>query len=218
MLRLRREHQQLSQRILQSERDKRKLREEYEDLNIKYEHFCSDTSEQLRKAEEKHKSWQLKAKELADELAECKDELFNLQPCDEVTDSQVASEWDTLCQQITRWIDDEAEFVEDLFTRLEYLKKQHQLSPTVQEYWGKDRQLLVNRYKMNEDLDNVLRYNIHCLLETWVFDDTIYLFGLKKDDARLLRTIEHSLSTLSPQRGTYLTFQSFVIHVFCKAY
>ncbi|MCJ1392988.1 hypothetical protein MMC18_005860 [Xylographa bjoerkii] len=159
--RLKIEHQQLNQRLSQSERDKRKLREENEGLKAKYEQLRSDATDQMRKAEQEQEAWRLKAKELADELAECKDELFNLQPRDEVTDSQVARDWDTLCQQITRWIDDEAEFVGDLATRLELLKEQHQLSPKNQDYWGWDRQRLVNRYKMNQDLDAILRYNIH---------------------------------------------------------
>ena len=205
------EHHQLQQKYAQSERDKGKLSKENEKLEDKYQTFCSKASEQLRKAddrtvaaEETQRAWQLQAQEIAEELRQCKDELFSLQPHGGITDTQIAAEWDTLCQQITRWVDDEAEFASDLHTRLEELLRQNQLSQTIQKYWGRDRQRLVNRDKMNDELDFMLRYNIHCLLEDWVFDESIYLFGLRKDDARLLKDIENGLASLKPARGKYL--------------
>ncbi|MCJ1473627.1 hypothetical protein MMC13_002278 [Lambiella insularis] len=206
--RLKTEVEQLKLKNQQWESEKAKLIKQNEHLNLKYESFCHKASEQLENADSRCKAaenarqlWQLKARKIAEELAKCKDELFSLQPRGEVTDSQIATEWDALCQQIARWVDDEAEFDgPDLFTRLKELRDHNQLSPTIQNYWGKDRQLLVNRFKMNEDLDCILRYDIHCLLEAWVFDDAIYLFGLNKEDTRLLSTIEQSLANLKPPR------------------
>ena len=105
-----------------------------------------------------------------------------------------------LCQQITKWVDDEAEFVSDLNIRLEELRHQNQLSQTTQHYWGGDRQLLIHRYNMNDDLDFMQRDNIHCHLETCVFDESIYPFGLNKGDANLLKDIKHGLGSLKPPK------------------
>ena len=200
--------QQLNQRYLQSERDRERLLKDKENLVKRYESFCLETSQSLRQADDRTEAaeksqhaWQIEARGIAEELAQCKDELFSLQPRSEVTDTQVAAEWDTLCQQITRWVDDEAEFTSDLNTRLNYLNSHGLLSPTVEKYWGRDRQLLVNRFKMKDDLDCVLRYNIHCLLEFWIFDETNYLFGLDKDDSKFLQGLEQGLANLRPARG-----------------
>jgi len=201
--------EKLQAQLQQSERDRERLVKDNENLDKRYESFCREASQSLRQADDRTEAaekaqhaWQIEAREIAEELAQCKDELFSLQPRSDVTDTQVAAEWDTLCQQITRWVDDEAEFTSDLITRLKELHNHGLLSPIVEKYWGKDRQLTVNRFKMNDDLDCVLRYNIHCLLEYWIFDETIYLFGLDKEDSKFLHGLEESLASLRPSRGT----------------
>ena len=200
--------QQLNQRYLQSERERERMAKDNENLNQRYNSFCNEASQSLKQADDRTEAaekaqhaWQMEARGIAEELAQCKDELFSLQPRSEVTDTQIAAEWDTLCQQITRWVDDEAEFTSDLITRLKELNNLGHLSVTVEKYWGKDRQLTVNRFKMNDDLDCILRYNIHCLLESWIFDENIYLFGLDIEDSRFLRSLEESLANLRPTRG-----------------
>jgi hypothetical protein len=202
--------QQLNQRCVQSERERERLLKDKENLEKRYESFCHEASQSLRQADDRTEgaekaqhAWQIEARGIADELAQCKDELFSLQHRSDVTDTQVIAEWDTLCQQITRWVDDEAEFTSDLLMRLKDLHSHGLLSPTVEKYWGKDRQLTVNRFKMNDDLDCLLRYNIHCLLESWIFDEVNYLFGLDKEDSKLLHGLEQSLANLRPPRGMF---------------
>jgi DNA repair exonuclease SbcCD ATPase subunit len=198
----------LGQKLTQSERERIKLVKDLEGLEKKYEVFCANAYERLRKADEraekaesKQHEWQIEARTIADELAQCKDELFGLQPRNEVTDTHVATLWDTLCQQIIRWVDDEAEFASELIPRLKELQSHNQLSDLVIKYWGPDRQIIVRNHKMTDDLDCLLRYNIHCLLENYVFDESIYFFGLKETDKYLLQLIETSMGSLKPPRG-----------------
>jgi len=200
--------QQLNQRYLQSEHERERLLKGKENLETRYESFCNEASQSLKQADDRTEAaekaqhaWQIEARGIAEELAQCKDDLFGLQHRSDVTDTQVIAEWDTLCQQISRWVDDEAEFTSDLLTRLKDLHSHSLLSPTVEKFWGKDRQLTVNRFKMNDDLDCLLRYNIHCLLESWIFNETIYLFGLDMEDSKLLHGLEQSLANLRPRRG-----------------
>lgn len=206
--RLKSELLHLNNQYLQSEHEKEDLRQRDADLHESYLEFCEKTHKEVQEAndrgsaaEEEERKWKLKAKELSDELSQCKDELFSLQPHWGASDTQIASDWDSLCQQITRWVDDEAEFTKELLEQLTDLKQRGHLTSTILKYWAPDRQLIVNRYDLNDDLDWLVRYNIHCLLETFIFSETVCLFGLTEEDARLIRAMERSLSTLKPQRG-----------------
>ena len=206
--RLRSELLQLNNRFLQSDHENTELRQRDVDLHEAYLEFCEKTNKDVKDAndrgsaaEEEERKWKLKAKELSDELSQCKDELFSLQPQWGASDTQIGSDWDSLCEQITRWVDDEAEFTNELLTQLTELKQRGYLTSVILKYWAPDRQLIVNRYELNDDLDWLVRYNIHCLLESFIFNETVCLFGLTEEDSRLIKSMEKSLSTLKPQRG-----------------
>lgn len=143
----------------------------------------------------------IRVEDISEELRKCKDELFNLQPPNQVADTQIGAEWEALCSSITTWIDDQSGGIGDLRCRLIELKGK-ELSKSFDEYWGEDRQLIANAYsKTSNILDELLRYNIHCLLEDRVFDDRVYMVGLRSSDAELLHVIEQNLGKLEPQRG-----------------
>ena len=72
--------------------------------------------------EDAKRAWQSQAQNFESELNTCKDVLSKLQPPDQVADSQVIGEWDTICQQIDRWIDDDARGIENLRSRMISLK------------------------------------------------------------------------------------------------
>ena len=153
--------------------------------------------ERLTASERDRDSWRKKARETADELADCRDELFTLHPRDAITDTQVGEDWDRLCQQIAQWVDDEMEIKDDPSNQLGLLPN----NSLVRGYWGEDRQRLIERYSMKDDFDWLLRYNIHCLLEKDIFSESIYLFGLPESDARVLARVEKALGKLEPRRG-----------------
>ena len=146
----------------------------------------------------------LQAKE--EELQKCKDELFDLQPPSQISDVEIGNEWEMLCGNITRWIDDQAGGMGSLSSELKRLKQLDKFTKTIAFFWGDDRQELArhaNRYP--NIIDVLIRYNIHCLLEEMVFDESIYMFGLQRKSAELLTMIENQMGALEPRRGKVIS-------------
>lgn len=199
------------------------LDNEFKDLEKKYasleeEHEKTsaqklDIEEGKKEAEEKLKSASIKIRDVSEELQKCKDELFGLQPPDSVTDTDVIKEWEALCSSIVFWIDNESGGIEDLQSQLIELSDKQKFNERLDEYWGKDRQLIANYYSKNfKDstiCDNLLRYNIHRLLEDRVFDDLVYMVGIYPSTAELLRTIEKIMAEMKPPRGKKETISSY---------
>ena len=149
----------------------------------------------------------LQAKE--EELQKCKDELFALQPLSPISDAQIGHEWERLCGAITQWIDDQAGGMGSLQSELKRLRQRDEFSDTVDLYWGADRQELALRSSRYPDIIDVLiRYNIHCLLEKRVFDESVYMFGLGGRSAELLTMIEKQMNALEPRRGNFILLRN----------
>ena len=168
-----------------------------------------------KEAEAKTQVALFKIQDVSEELQRCKDELFNLQPPNQVADTSISAEWEALCANITNWIDDQAGGIDDLRSQLRELKAKEEFSDIIDRYWGKDRQLLANHYsKEISILDDLLRFNIHCLLENRVFDGRVYMVGMRCSDAELLRTIELDMAGREPQRGTQGFSSSSISNLF----
>lgn len=164
------------------------------------------TKANLRVEEERRKQAErlgrIRVQELSAELQTCKDELFNLQPPNQVPDTDISAEWKVLRSSITNWIDDKSGGIDSLQPQLMELKARKEHSYALDEYWGEDRQFIADRYSKDSNiLDELLRYNVHRFLEEKVFDDAVYMVGLSPSEANLLHTIERALATLEPSRG-----------------
>lgn len=179
----------------------------------KYNQLYKTTTTQLEKlraekanTEEIARKTHLKLQAKEEELQKCKDELFDLQPPSQISDIQIGNEWEMLCGNITRWIDDQAGGMGSLYSELKRLRQLDQFTKTIAFYWGDDRQELArhaNRYP--NIIDVLIRYNIHCLLEERVFDESVYMFGLQRKSAELLTMIENQMSALEPRRGNVIS-------------
>ena len=177
--------------------------------NEKYNQLYKTTTTQLEKlraekakVEEIARKTHLKLQAKEEELQKCKDELFDLQPPSQISDVQIGNEWERLCGNITRWIDDQGDGMGSLYSELKRLKQMDEFTETVALYWGDDRQELAhhaNRYPYI--IDVLIRYNIHCLLEKRIFDESVYMFGLRHKSAELLTMIEKQMNALDPRRG-----------------
>lgn len=175
--------------------------------------LISDVEGRRKQADANTQIALLKVQELSEELQRCKDELFNLQPPNPVADTHISAEWDALCSSITTWIDDQSGGVEDLRTQLRELDANNKYSKALAKYWGEDRQLIANHYSQSSNiLDELLRYNIHCFLETKVFNDRVYMVGLSPSEAKLLLTIEREMAKLEPRRGKKVFSLSYWSH------
>ena len=134
------------------------------------------------------------------ELTECKDELFSFQPPAQPTDTSIIDAWDKLCSDIELWVDTKLGKDPDLVTQLKrFLKDHDEMSDIVLHWWGKESRHLANRHP--GILNDLLYYNIHCLLEETVFNPSVLLLGLHPQEGDLLELIEEQLSKLDPPRG-----------------
>ena len=169
----------------------------------------TDQLEELRaetaKVEEIARKTHLKLQAKEEELRKCVDELLELQPPSQISDTQIGDEWGRLCGNITRWIDDQAGGTGSVNSKLNTLRETDGFEDTVAQYWGNDRQELIqhaSRYPYI--IDVLIRYNIHCFLEERVFDQSVYMFGLGQKGAELLNVIEEQMSALRPPRGNFI--------------
>ena len=181
----------------------------------KYNQLYKTTTTQLEKlraekakTEEIARKTHLKLQAKEEELQKCKDELFDLQPPSQISDVQIGNEWEMLCGNITRWIDDQAGGMGSLSSELKRLKQLNQFTKTISFYWGIDRQELAHHANSYPNIiDMLIRYNIHCLLEETVFHESVYMFGLQRKSAELLTMIENQMSALEPRRGKVISLE-----------
>ena len=97
--------------------------------------------------EDTKKAWQSQAQNFESELNSRKYVLFKLQPPDQVADSQVSGEWDTMCQQIDRWIHDDARGIKNLQSRTVRLKDNNLSNNSIGYYWSPERQKLAAKFQ-----------------------------------------------------------------------
>ena len=194
------------------------LKRNYATLEKKHEMTLAqklDIETGKKEAEENLELALTKLRDISEELQNCKDELFSLQPPNSVTDSHVIKEWGAVCSSIGFWIDNESGGIEDLRSQLKELSDNQKFTKRLNEYWGEDKQLIANHYsknhysKDNPIFDKLLLYNIHRLLEDRVFNDSVYLVGLYPSTAKLLRTIEETMAEMKPPRGKRKTFSRY---------
>ena len=142
---------------------------------------------------------QRQVRELSEHLTECKDDLLRLQPTSQVPDNELADLYSNLDQQITGWVDDRTEDSEVLEEQFENIKAPEDLPDLFIGYLSSDQLRMARKYP--ESQPTVLRYLIHQVLDTFVFDSEIYLFGLDAHNISLLRSLEEGMTLLEPRRG-----------------
>ncbi len=207
--RAREENQSLREGLKSTESEAKEILHKKDD---EYNQFYKTTTAQLEKlraekaeVDETARKTHLKLQAREEELQKCKDELFDLQPPSQISDAQIGNEWERLCGNITRWIDDQAGGMGSLYSELKRLRQMDKFNDTVALYWGDDRQELAHhasRYPYIMDV--LIRYNIHCLLEEKVFSERVYMFGLGYRSAELLTMIEKQMNALEPRRGNFI--------------
>ncbi|KAK3178858.1 hypothetical protein OEA41_000995 [Lepraria neglecta] len=177
----------------------------HEELDNTHKKFYKHVTDQLQASEQsrtvaeaKARTLESRAQDLETELRACKDELFSLQPADQVTDSQIGADWDNLCRNIVHWIDNQSGGMSSLSSQLQELLANDKFNDAISFFWGKETQILAKHYP--NILEDLLRYNIHLLLERNIFNENLYMLGILKKETTVLSFVEKSLSTLEPKR------------------
>ncbi|MCJ1373867.1 hypothetical protein MMC20_005097 [Loxospora ochrophaea] len=127
------------------------------------------------------------------ELQICRDDLFRLQPAIQKPDSEITNQFETLCQKISSWIDQEIIMLEDnsvgqekeLFsvTDNDEIASLLEEFPRSGEFW--------------------ITAVIHQKIQRAFFRSNIYLFGLPGNLRQLLQNLEQNMVLLEPSRGMY---------------
>lgn len=179
-------------RIQEYQREQTELRHRLQQLEGKHEHSESRKAE----AEDALQKMLQKAEVLQIQLQECKDDLFRLQPLNEISDSTILGQYNQMNQQTASWVDELFSRMDDEnasrgasasimhpFLKVEDAGVQDLLSssPNAAEYW--------------------LRHAMNCFLQREVFVEGIYLSCLPESYTRFIRNTERNMMTLEPKRG-----------------
>ena len=139
-------------------------------------------------------------RDLHENLTECKDDLLRLQPPSQTPDSELAEQYNSLTQHISRWVDDETEDSQGMETCFEGLSKADDLPDPLKPYLT-DEHIRLGRKSPNAQ-PFIIRFVIHRYLENCVFGNDVYLFGLDPRSISLFEGIEQGMHELEPPRGT----------------
>ena len=209
-------HQARGEKLSKSERNK--YSEKFEMLenhisHLQHERHKREThmeflTEQTREAnnakerlEAEARKLQRQMRDLSANLTECKDDLLRLQPTSQVSDTEVSDQFSNLDQQIAGWIDDQTEDLAVLEGNIGNLKTVDDLPEQLRMFANPDHLRLAKRYTDSQPF--LLRYFIHCYLQTFILSGEVYLFGLDERNIALLQGVEEGMKQLEPRRGNF---------------
>lgn len=168
------------------------------DSNSGLEHnaqLVSSLKEQLNNATAKNRS-------LEDSLEECKERIFKLQPFEAKSDTDIASIYETLCDNISAWVADMFDaFGEtgEMSNGMAALVADSELRKTEPSALGNGMVLLVKAHPVTDEV--VLSSLIIRLLYRKVFGTKDLCFGLDTSTQNFLLRIMKEFSHLEPSKG-----------------
>ena len=142
---------------------------------------------------------QRQIRELSANLTECRDDLLRLQPTSQVSDNEISEHFSNLDQQIAGWVDDRTEDTTALEEKIGGIKTVDDLPELLRRFATNDHLRLAKKYPSSQPL--LLRYFIHCYLQTFILSSNVYLFGLDARNIGLLQGMEEGMKQLEPRRG-----------------
>ena len=145
-------------------------------------------------------------RDLHENLTECKDDLLRLQPPSQIPDSELAEQYSSLTQHISRWVDDETEDSQGMETCFEGLSKADDLPEPLKPYLT-DEHIRLGKKSPNAQ-PFIIRFVVHRYLENFIFGNDVYLFGLDSRSIELFAGIERGMHELEPPRGKPPPLQS----------
>lgn len=163
----------LHKALHEAENEIQKLRHNNQNLILENNRYRAD-NQQLAMLEAKTEA-QLHI--LSKELSACKDDLFQLQPMNQPSDTSIKNQYEAVCQEILDWIEEEISVFETLGKE----------TTTQMFSGGGNPQAASMLYSYPEIGEYLIRYEIHRYLQRKMFHKDIYLLGLPQDIVRLLR-------------------------------
>lgn len=180
---------------LQHERHKRETHMEFLTEQTRE---ANDGKERL---EAEARKLQRQMRDLSANLTECKDDLLRLQPTSQVSDNEISEQFSNLDQQIAGWVDDKTEDSTVLEEKIGSMKTVDDLPELLRVFATTENLRLARKYPDSQPL--LLRYFIHCYLQTFMLSSDVYLFGLDVRNIALLQGMEEGMKQLEPRRGSF---------------
>ncbi|MCJ1433641.1 hypothetical protein MMC27_003004 [Xylographa pallens] len=170
------------------------LREALRDEKNKVAWFA----ESNRTAQDEVSELQKTCAALQRDLAACKHDLFTLQPCNQISDEEIADKVEHLSQQISQWSDDAFKDIDVKQQGLvENLLYNHETIPIATSVdVGTDRMLK----RIPSAAEFFMQHVIFRHLQQRVFHERVYLFGLHPRDGTYVQAVESSMGFLEPKR------------------
>lgn len=138
-------------------------------------------------------------RDLSANLTECRDDLLRLQPTSQVSDNEIFEDFSNVDQQIAGWVDDRTEDTTALEEKIGSIKTVNDLPELLRRFASSDHLRLAKKYPNSQPL--LLRYFIHCYLQTFILSSDLYFFGLDARTIALLQGMEEGMKQLEPRRG-----------------
>ncbi|MCJ1416838.1 hypothetical protein MMC32_003177 [Xylographa parallela] len=132
-------------------------------------------------------------------MAACKRDLFSLQPCNQISDEEIANKVERLSQQISQWSDD---VFKDIDVKQQGLAENqlhsHENFPIATSLDVETDRTLK---RIPSAAEFFMQHIIFRHLQQRVFDERVYLFGLHPKDGAYLQAVENSMGFLEPKRA-----------------
>ena len=117
------------------------------------------------------------------------------QPSEQVSDEEVAKQYDDLCEQIARWVAVQDPYI--LQKEMEVILARPHFHKLLGKHFGPEQVLLAMQYASSHRL--ILRYLIQCHLVHSILGENIYLFGLGDRETAFLKVIEVPMTEQTAQ-------------------
>ena len=143
-------------------------------------------------AEENTKQLHVNLKNTREQLKTCRDDLFQLQPVNQIPDTDISSSLETLCEQVTNWIETEI---------VSFERRYPTASPGLLFSPGRKIEA-VQLLKDYPDLgEYLIKCTIHRQLQAGLFNKEVYYPGLHRNSKHVLQLVETSMSDIAPIQG-----------------
>ncbi len=130
------------------------------------------------------------------ELEDCKDDLFKLQPVSQIPDSVIAQQYDRLSSAIGDWVDDEVSRFTDAWQEIN-----GDDPPEIFHHGNIDHLRDILRLYPDTGGEYVVRYVVSFVLHRELFHRRVLLFGLPLAECELLQRSARTMKLLEPKRG-----------------
>ena len=131
-------------------------------------------------------------KQSQQELQACRDDLFRMQPSAQVPDSEIVKDFETVCQRVVSWLDEEIDA---------WVQSHPETAPNDLFSVGQDGSAATLLSRHPGAGEYLAQYMIHRFLLKNFWDPNAYLLGVSGNMQQLLKHIQRAMKNSQPPKG-----------------